>query len=408
MRIISFFAENVKRLKIVSITPKGDVVQITGPNGSGKSSVLDAIFYALAGKSGIPSKVVRDGCEQAVVKLELGELTVTREFSGDETTKLIVQDGDGRSFPSPQKMLDSLVGSLSFDPLAFTRMDAKRQLETLKGVVKLKADIDAIEGSIKFAYEKRTEVNREVMRLQNQVFAMKLPEVLPEAIDVTKLLREMEASAQKNSETAKVKAEIQLVTIRIQAIHKQIETLQQELSKAADRRNQLGLLVKEEIDLSEIRKRIQKGREVQEIIDKVETRKSLQSDLKKQQKESERLTGIIESKTQEKQDAITSAKMPVKGLSFGNGEVLFNKLPFNQASQAEQLRVSVGIAMAANPELRVLRIQDGSLLDKNSMGILAEMAGDHDYQLWIECVAANPAVPAQIVMEDGEVKAVRK
>ena len=56
MKILQLEAENVKRLKVVSIKPDGSLVQITGANGEGKSSVLDAIYYALAGTKGIPSE----------------------------------------------------------------------------------------------------------------------------------------------------------------------------------------------------------------------------------------------------------------------------------------------------------------------------------------------------------------
>ena len=41
MRILKLTAENVKRLKVVEITPRGDLVQISGRNGQGKTSVLE-------------------------------------------------------------------------------------------------------------------------------------------------------------------------------------------------------------------------------------------------------------------------------------------------------------------------------------------------------------------------------
>lgn len=49
MKIVQLTAENVKRLTAVSIAPDGNLVQITGRNGQGKTSVLDAIWWALAG-----------------------------------------------------------------------------------------------------------------------------------------------------------------------------------------------------------------------------------------------------------------------------------------------------------------------------------------------------------------------
>ena len=105
--------------------------------------------------------------------------------------------------------------------------------------------------------------------------------------------------------------------------------------------------------------------------------------------------------TAQRAAAITAAQMPIEGISFGEGEVLFNGLPFVQSSSAQQLRVSVAIAMAANPKLRVLRIKDGSLLDESNLALIAEMAERDDYQVWIERVDASGKVG--IVMEDGAV-----
>jgi len=52
MRIINLYAQNVKRIRCVDITPnpKAAVIPIAGKNGAGKTSVLDAIYMARAGK----------------------------------------------------------------------------------------------------------------------------------------------------------------------------------------------------------------------------------------------------------------------------------------------------------------------------------------------------------------------
>lgn len=48
MKIIQLTAENVKKLRVVDITPKGPVVQITSKkNAQGKTSVLDSIWWLL-------------------------------------------------------------------------------------------------------------------------------------------------------------------------------------------------------------------------------------------------------------------------------------------------------------------------------------------------------------------------
>src|SRR3990172_1148857 len=106
MKILKLTAENIKRLIAVEITPDGNLVQITGKNGNGKTSVLDAIWWALAGKKPIQSKPIRNGAHSAMITLVLGdpssedqkkrrELTITRTFTleddGDYTTSLRVK-----------------------------------------------------------------------------------------------------------------------------------------------------------------------------------------------------------------------------------------------------------------------------------------------------------------------------
>lgn len=110
----------------------------------------------------------------------------------------------------------------------------------------------------------------------------------------------------------------------------------------------------------------------------------------------------MEAREKAKADAISAAQLPVQGLGFGDGVVTFNGIPFDQASSAEQLRVSMAIAMASNPKLRVIRITDGSLLDEDSLAAIADMAKAEDYQIWIERVDATGKVG--ILIEDGQVK----
>jgi hypothetical protein len=123
--------------------------------------------------------------------------------------------------------------------------------------------------------------------------------------------------------------------------------------------------------------------------------------LTKETAESERLTVTMEERTKIKTAAIAAAKMPIDGLSLESGRVMFNGIPLDQGSSAEQLRVSTAIAMSSNPELRVIRIKDGSLLDPDGMAMVKEMAKENDFQIWIERVADND--PIAVVIEDGSV-----
>ncbi|KMO23108.1 ATP-binding protein, partial [Methylobacterium aquaticum] len=176
---------------------------ITGRNGQGKSSVLDAIWWALAGTSHIQAVPIRKGENEARIRLDLGEIKVTRTFKRQEDgtfpTKILVESADGARYPSPQRMLDSLLGARSFDPLAFTRMDGKDQLEALKRFVP-GVDFDAIDKANKADFTKRTDVNREARTLRSQAAGISLPEDAPsERIDDAALVAKMQQAGEHNA-----------------------------------------------------------------------------------------------------------------------------------------------------------------------------------------------------------------
>lgn len=426
MKILRFTAENIKKLKVVEIVPDGSVVQITGPNGSGKSSVLDAIYWALAGTKGIQGEPIRKGEEKATIKLDLGEVVVTRKFAG-ENTSLYVEAANGARFPSPQRMLDELLGSLTFDPLEFSRMEPRKQLETLRHLVPLDQDIDALDAANKADYDQRTVVNRYVKELQAQIDAIKIDPNLPgERVDVSALSDQIEEAGRKNVERERLAQDEQRLNDLIlddeDAITDQkarIANLKKELEHAETRLGELQIKhdehqkslatfpeIPDEIDTTGIREQIRQADAINKAIDERDKRKELQRHLKEAEQASQELTVAIDGRTQLKQTTIEAAKMPVDGLGFGSDGITYNGIPFDQASSAEQLRVSVAIAMAANPKLRVLRIKDGSLLDESNLALIAEMAQKHDYQCWIETVGTHGRVG--IVMEDGEVKEVKR
>ena len=51
--------------------------------------------------------------------------------------------------------------------------------------------------------------------------------------------------------------------------------------------------------------------------------------------------------------------------------------------------------------VRVIRVRDGSLLDEESLALLAKMADERDYQVWIERVEPGKV---GFVIEDGQVR----
>jgi DNA repair exonuclease SbcCD ATPase subunit len=383
----------------VEITPDPDngLVVIAGRNAQGKSSVLDAIWATLAGKGGAVQRPIRDGERRAHVTLDLGDLTVTRKWSGARTE--LVVSANGARYASPQKMLDDLIGRLSFDPVAFATMDAAKQRATLIEVAgaDLADTLDEIAEERKVNYDGRTESNRDLKRIKAQLDGLpNVPADTPdEEVDIVHLAGLVQAHTQVAERRATLLAEYS----RLVEEKKRIEIrLAEIVSEGSDLKRQVA-----EVDLDALNERLQNADETNKAVRIKRQRTALAAEYATYDNFARRATDRIAELDAKREAALEAASFPIDGLSFDDEGVLYNGVPFAQASAAERLRVSVAMAMAMNPEVRVIRITDGSLLDSENLALIESMATEHDFQIWIERVDESGEVG--IVIEDGEVKA---
>lgn len=425
MKIIALEAENVKRLKAVRIEPTGPLVEIAGKNGQGKTSILDAIYWAICGTKHIQSKPIRDGEEEARISLDLGEIKVTRRFrttkKGDVATEVVIENEAGARFPSPQAMLDALTGELAFDPLAFARAPAKQQFDMLRKFVP-EVDFDAIDAANKADFQKRTDVNRRAKeaRAAADQIGMIPEDVRP--VDEDALVEALDKAGQENATLEQRKARREQIADEARRLRARAETYAEQAAEfrrkaadldkhtddaraaAADLEKRLADAgpLPDPVDTAPIRAQLAAAKDTNALVAKAVERKRLQERARGLEDEAEALTKAMEQRNADKQKAIAAAQMPVEGLSFGEGEVLLNGVPFEQGSDAEQLRASVAIAAAMNPKLRVIRVRDGSLLDDDAMKALEQLAAERDLQCWIERVGEHTG-KFGVVIRDGMV-----
>ncbi|MCQ1951586.1 AAA family ATPase [Arthrobacter sp. zg-Y859] len=415
-KIIKLEANNFKRLRAVEISPDGNLVVIAGRNGQGKTSVLDAITAALGGNSSkaLP-RPIRDGEDKASIVLETEELIVTRTFSGG-TSKLTVKSKDGATFSKGQAKLDQLLGRLSLDPLAFTQLSEKDQLKTLLDLVDLPfkpADIEAERAKV---FAERTDVNRWVKELQGQAAGYSIPASTPdEEVSVSALLSEYREAQQEHARRARMEQERDAVAEKVHRLQDRKEELLAELRRVdaeQDDAQQEHLQIQEAIeqvrltsapDLEAIQSQIDTAEQVNAAVREKKQAGQVAARLTALQSDAKELTEQLEAIDKRKADGLAAATFPVDGLGFDADGVTYQGIPFKQASGAEQLRVSLAMAIALNPGLRVIRIADGSLLDSTNLQLIEDMAVAHDYQVWIEMV--NESGDFGIVIEDGEVAA---
>lgn len=415
-KIVQLQASNVKRLVAVNIEPNGSLIIVGGANGAGKSSCLEAIAMALGGKDLCPPEPVRRGANagQVQVKLDNG-MVIKRMFKPGGKSALMVTSAEGLLCPKPQDLLDKLVGPLSFDPLEFLRRPAKEQAQILRQLGGV--DVSAIDGRRQIAFETRTDVNREVERIKGALAKMPpAPANVPTSeVSIEELSYELERRRATNLVRRDSERDVQDLRQRVVAMIDRAAQLEKELAelrlniekaKAEGQTAAAELAEMAVADEDEVFRQIRQLEETNAAVRAAAARRRLETEFEEQTRKAFDLTEKIQNADNEKREALAAAKFPVDGLAFDDSGVKLNGLPFEQASQAEQLRTSVAIGLAMNPQLKVLLIRDGSLLDETSLSLVAEMATKAEAQVWLERVGKGQE--CSIVIEDGEVSEVRQ
>lgn len=419
MKIVKLNSENVLRLHAVEITPEGSLVVIGGENEQGKTSVLDSIVLAMGGRLAQHPEPLHKGEDKGKIVVELEDLTVTRTFTPAGGGVLTVANKEGAKYSSPQKMLDKMLGSLSFDPLAWERYEPAKQSKMLRELVGL--DLTSLDTKRADVYERRTVIGREVKSLEARLKAK--PPYDPEATaakSLEALATELQLAQEADAAIKDRQQEIQLLQLDIDKTKDRIRDITETITRLMEDRaklmgnanmaqNQIVALkaALETAPPSGVLGIIASMQEIEVHNAKVranQERKVLEGGLEETRKEHESLSAILEKIDQDKSDALANAKWPIPGLSILNDLVMYNGVPFSQASSAEKLKVSLAMGIALNPALRVMLIRDGSLLDQKNLKLVAEMAAQNDMQVWIERVGEGPE--CQVIIEDGRVKEV--
>lgn len=428
MRIVSLTVENIKRISAVHIDTKGaPVIVLAGQNEQGKSSVIDAIQMALGGKDAIPPMPVHGTADKGKIIADLGDFVVTRRFTAAGGTSLTVQTRDGAKYPSPQAMLDGFVGRLSFDPFAFSTQDPVEQAKTLRILCQINTtDLDL---QRKAAFDDRALVNRDVKTLQAQLAGMPMhPDVSTDSAPIDALVLKL-ATADSAAEAASaatfnasraadaVRGKTDAVNIlagRVKHLAAELaaaEVALEEAEAAASMAADALTAAKETVvrlealvpDRTALRSALLAAQATKSQIADNARYAEARARLDAAVTQADTLTATIDQCDAMKADLLAKAPFPVAGLGLADECVTWNGLPFQQASTAVKIKVSVAIGVALNPKLRVMLVRNGNDLDDKSMAALAALAEEHDCQAWVERINGATGVPT-VVIEDGTVK----
>lgn len=453
MKIISYEAHNVLGVKNIRFDMEGrHLFLVGGKNFQGKTSALTALVMTLCGKSGMGTKdyppiALRAGEKKGKVTIELtgsselhentgltAELSLRRKASGVVVEEFRLLDSTGEEAPEPRKTLQRLFQLKAFDPLEFERMKPKDKASCVQQMLGL--DLSKYDKEHKEVFEERTICARDGKKLAAQLEGMTKHKDAPkEEVKVADLMTEVEKLQAENKSRADMEKladdlkfrqtdlaeDGEIILKEIAALQESLKKKQEELEKTKE---QIGVSEKAEkearkkvedlpdrtADIAAVKANIAKADETnRKVRDNIAYAK-LEKEVKESRTNWKKLDDRLKEIADERSEEVSNADWPIEGMELQEDGLVWNGLPFEQASTSQRIMASVAVGMRLNPELKLLVCEHGSDLDSDTLDALDAMLKEHGYQMLVELVTRSKEDEERcaVVIADGEVVGATK
>lgn len=429
MKIVKLTIHNFLKLKDVEMNPSKTNV-IVGKNKQGKTSILKAIRAAFTGDA--DSSSIRIGEGKAEITVELDELNIKRTIT-EKGNYLDISNKEGMKMPAPQKYLDGILGTFSFNPIEFFEKKPVERKKYLLNAIKLTISqdelaqytgeklagldydthaLEVVEQARKFYYDKRTAANSEKTKKEKTLAELtsKIPEgfdpksvsdeavnKLRDAIQKDKLEKQKHEDHKKHIVTLQ-KQEKDL-TEQIASLQAKLKDVQTEIVAAID----VKFDYSDDMSLAAAEEALAKLEGQRELAFTVKRADEVRGELSIAVQEAEKLDDIVKRLTKEvPEDLIKKAKLPVDGLTIADNDILINGVSLDNLSSSEQLKFGLQIVRALNGDFKVICVDGIETLDKESFEFFLKEIESDEFQYFVTRVEGD--TPHSIVVEDGEIK----
>lgn len=434
MKIIKLTIHNFLKLKDIEMNPDKTNV-IVGKNKQGKTSIIKAIKTAFTGDA--DSTSIRIGEGKAEITVELDELSIKRTIT-EKGNYLDISNKEGMKMPAPQKYLDGILGTFSFNPIEFFDKKSADRKKYLLNAIKLTIDsaelsnytgellggldydahaLEVVEQARKFYYDKRTIANAEVNKKEKAL--QELNSSIPEGFDpklvseeaITKLREAIQAD-----KITKQKHESNIQHINL--LQKQEKETQEEITRLQEKLAGIQKDIVAAIDikfdysddmtLAAAEESLSKLESQREIVFTVKRAEEVRGELTMAIKEAERLDNVVKKLTKEvPEDLIKKAQLPIDGLTIDGDDIKINDISLDNLSSSEQLRFGLQIVKALNDKFKVVCIDGIESLDKESFEFFLKEIENDDFQYFVSRVDGDSVSKNGhniIEIENGEIK----
>lgn len=416
VKITSFEAENVKRIKAVQFSPSEDGLTIIGgKNANGKTSVLDSIVYALGGEKYRPKNFNRDGSAvPGKIKIELSNGLIV-ERSGKNAT-LKVTDPTGRK--AGQKLLNEFIEPLALNLPKFLNASDKEKGETLLQIIGVGEELAELDKQENLIYGERTLVGRDADKKAKLAEALEYysdaPEELVSASELIKQQQEIlakngrnEEFRQKANDLEKKEAlaweKVTLAQAELEKAQARLEELKKEFNEVSEAKEAAFFDASklEDESTAEIEENIANIEEINRRVRANLTKANALDEAEQLRNEYSKMTDKLEEVRSRRKALLDSADLPLEGLSVSEGALVYKGQQWSDMSSAEQLIVATAIVRKLNPECGFVLMDKLEQMDTDTLAEFGSWLETEGLQVIATRVSTGEE--CSIIIEDGTV-----
>ena len=414
VKIVTFEAENVKRVKCVQMTPSANGLTIIGgKNRNGKTSVLDAITYALGGEKCRPKNFTREGSAvPGKIRIELSNGLIV-ERSG-KNAALKVTDPSGQK--AGQKLLNAFIEPLALNLPKFMNATDKEKSETLLQIIGVGDELARLDKEESVAYGERTLIGRDADKKSKLAEALEYYADAPEElVSASELIKQQQEILARNGENQRKRERVKEITFEKHRIYDEAQRLEQQIAdlqaRLEERKQAYEKVAEDEAiamkDAAELHD--ENTAEIEESIANIEeinrrvraniTKAVAIDEAEQLRHEYESMTAKIESIRDARKALLDGADLPLEGLGVTDGALTYNGQAWSDMSGAEQLIVSTAIVRKLNPECGFVLMDKLEQMDMDTLkefGAWLEKEG-----LQVIATRVSTGEECSIVIEDG-------
>ncbi len=401
--------ENVKRVKAVKIEPTSTGLTVLGgKNRQGKTSVLDAIAWGLGGNKYRPSQAAREGSAvPPYLHIVLSNGLIVERKGKNSDLKVIDPNGQ----KGGQQLLDSFVEELAIDLPKFMNATSKEKANILLRIIGVGDKVHELEVKEQEVYNRRLAIGQ--IADQKAKFAKEqpyFPDAPKEPISASELIRQQQEILARNGENQRKRQRLTQIEAAYSQQYQEIERLNALLEQAKAKFDQLAsdlnIARKDSLELlDESTEELEANiRQIDEINRKVRAnldKDKAETDASDYRVQYEALTTEINGIRQQKTELLTSANLPLPGLSVEDGELTYNGQRWDNMSGADQLIVSASIIRKLKPDCGFILLDKLEQMDLDSLQEFGKWLEQEGLQAIATRVSTGDE--CSIIIEDGYV-----